>query len=154
MVFNPLGVVISEIFLRLLRSVRLVFRVFVCILAVFLVNLAICTTDFSNFSCFYRRVRSLIYLARQSVRLIFPIFICFYRSVCSLIYLARQPVRLIFPIFICFYRSVCSLIYLARQPVRLIFPIFTCFSAVFAFWSGVSYFPEFQKLLISRHVAH
>ena len=58
-----------------------------------------------------------------------------------------------FSTFTCFYRSVCSLLYLARQPVRLVFPIFSLFFTVFAFWGGVSYFPEFPKLPISRHAA-
>ena len=58
-----------------------------------------------------------------------------------------------FSSFTCFYRSVCSFIYLVRQPVRLIFQVLLHFLDVYCFWGGVSYFPEFPKLLISRHVA-
>ena len=59
------------------QTVRLVFRVFVCIFGCFLVNSAICTTDLSTFTCSLQEHVLFIYLARQPVRLIFPLLHAF-----------------------------------------------------------------------------
>ena len=74
LISNPLSAVNFEMFWRVFRSVRLVFRVSLCD---FLVNSAICMTGFSECTCLCGGMCSCIYLVRQLVRQIFPIFPAF-----------------------------------------------------------------------------
>ena len=131
------------------RSVRLVFRVSLC--AYFLTS-AICTTDFSDFTCFFRSMCSYFYLGRQLVHRFFRFYMLFQEHV--LLFLPGSATCTTdFSDFTCFSRRVCSFFYLNWQLVRPIFPILHAFVTVFCLLGGVGYFPEFPKLSISRHAS-